>query len=538
MSTSKSPRANRRPKKKLTEKQKIVQTSAQRRQQVQDKVFGWQEQLFSDDAVSVDILQQAAPWLQPQTYDEVIQERHVQRLCGYPLCDRPPAEQQRFHISLARRKVYDQSELRMFCSSDCLQKSKYFAMQLSDDPVWTRDQVSLSNTSSFHVIPMDLPFPDAVKQHKQSTKSHQDIRNDYVQQRIAAVPLQQTLPAAPSSHPLASLLNGLHIVEKESSATPSDSPAEGAHDAIEGYRIDHRNKRTTSTILLASKPPAPSQKEHLPVPDDVDDEQALLDDAMETMMMLKRQMDQPDPSPPPPASSSAALEPPKPDADAPMPPSSSVRFEEKPLTHPSLSASSSASTNLSTPSIASTPSGTSSANPPQDNVIHVTSKPAPATKKKKKNEPEMSLFGKIWTMLDRITTSATRRFLANQPLPSTSEEATDPALAEENALRSQIFSEKILEMYNAMIRAQLGIEIEIEKDMIRLMRTFRFADANMVVLDATQTYMMTLILVKTVALELFDSSKMNDAFEQCCQQIGQSTDMIDACIRVLRIAST
>ena len=28
-------------------------------------------------------------WLQPATYDEVVEERAVQRVCGYPLCDRP-----------------------------------------------------------------------------------------------------------------------------------------------------------------------------------------------------------------------------------------------------------------------------------------------------------------------------------------------------------------------------------------------------------------------------------------------------------------
>jgi len=27
-------------------------------------------------------------WLQPATYDEVVEERAVQRVCGYPLCNR------------------------------------------------------------------------------------------------------------------------------------------------------------------------------------------------------------------------------------------------------------------------------------------------------------------------------------------------------------------------------------------------------------------------------------------------------------------
>lgn len=134
-------------------KEKVMKESVQHRARMQQLVFSWQEKIFSIPKAPSSLLRQAATILQPQTYDEIVEERAVQDWCGYPLCDNTPQKDQpRYHISLSRRKVFDQSELASFCSEACLQRSKYFRMQLSEDPVWVRDMQAVPNV---HIIRLD-----------------------------------------------------------------------------------------------------------------------------------------------------------------------------------------------------------------------------------------------------------------------------------------------------------------------------------------------------------------------------------------------
>lgn len=60
----------------------------------------------------------------------------------------------------------------------------------------------------------------------------------------------------------------------------------------------------------------------------------------------------------------------------------------------------------------------------------------------------------------------------------------------------------------------------------------------MVVLDTSQAYMMTLVLFKALADVAVGGTEWRANFEACCSAIGESGDTIDACVRVLRVAST
>ena len=145
----------RRKKKTLTPKQKLVQESAQQRFKIEKLVFVWQEKLFSQAQVSPQTLQRASVYLQPKTFEEVIEERVVQEWCAYPLCKSPPQQVQKYKISLGHRKVFDQSELANYCSESCWHKGKYYIMQLSEEPVWFRD---LNVLPTIHVILMEEDF--------------------------------------------------------------------------------------------------------------------------------------------------------------------------------------------------------------------------------------------------------------------------------------------------------------------------------------------------------------------------------------------
>lgn len=158
-STPQQPRKRmvRRKTKQLTPKQKLVKESAEQRFQIEKLVFVWQEKLFSQAKTSPQTLQHATTYLQPKTFDEVVEERVVQEWCGYPLCDRQPKTQelQKYKISLSQRKVYDQTELANYCSEGCYHKSKYYIMQLSEEPVWFRD---LNALPTAHIILLEEDF--------------------------------------------------------------------------------------------------------------------------------------------------------------------------------------------------------------------------------------------------------------------------------------------------------------------------------------------------------------------------------------------
>ena len=48
-------------------------------------------------------------------YDDVVEERNIERLCGYPMCDRKlgPISRQKYHISVERRQVFDVTERKV-----------------------------------------------------------------------------------------------------------------------------------------------------------------------------------------------------------------------------------------------------------------------------------------------------------------------------------------------------------------------------------------------------------------------------------------
>lgn len=70
-------------------------------------------------------------------YEDVVTERSIENLCGYPLCSNSlPSERPRkghYRISLKEHKVYDLHETYMYCSSGCVVNSRAFAGSLKEE---------------------------------------------------------------------------------------------------------------------------------------------------------------------------------------------------------------------------------------------------------------------------------------------------------------------------------------------------------------------------------------------------------------------
>ena len=78
---------------------------------------------FLEDNVREKDLIEKSRFIDRLRYSDVLEERsEVQHVCGYPLCNNPlaPIRMQRFHISLADKKVYDVRQRNRFCSERLL----------------------------------------------------------------------------------------------------------------------------------------------------------------------------------------------------------------------------------------------------------------------------------------------------------------------------------------------------------------------------------------------------------------------------------
>lgn len=115
---------------------------------VKDAVFKLQLALL-EGIQSEDQLFAAGSLISRSDYEDVVTERSITEVCGYPLCcNALPSERPRkgrYRISLKEHKVYDLHETYMFCSSSCVVNSKAFAGSLKDKRCLALDPQKLNN---------------------------------------------------------------------------------------------------------------------------------------------------------------------------------------------------------------------------------------------------------------------------------------------------------------------------------------------------------------------------------------------------------
>ncbi|KAI3869129.1 hypothetical protein MKW92_013087 [Papaver armeniacum] len=82
----------------------------------------------------------AGSFISKRDYEDVVTERSISNVYGYPLCKKSlPLERPRkgrYRISLREHKVYDLQEMYMYCSSECVVNSLAFWGSLQDEALW------------------------------------------------------------------------------------------------------------------------------------------------------------------------------------------------------------------------------------------------------------------------------------------------------------------------------------------------------------------------------------------------------------------
>lgn len=73
-------------------------------------------------------------------YDDIVEERAIIKLCGYPLCSEKLGNmpKKQYQISTVRNKVYDITERKKFCSNNCYKSSIFLKEQVLTTPLWVR----------------------------------------------------------------------------------------------------------------------------------------------------------------------------------------------------------------------------------------------------------------------------------------------------------------------------------------------------------------------------------------------------------------
>ncbi|KAG0302861.1 RNA polymerase II associated protein 2 [Linnemannia gamsii] len=145
---------------KLNRKQQLIQHNIELRKKFETMVLQWQEVLL--DPVTEETLGEAANRIKQSHYREIVEERNIANLCGYPLCAKPPRDiKGKFRISLQERKVFDISVLKQYCSSTCLTASRWLEGQLTEDPLYLRDndpeRLKISQVS---IVPLDMELAE------------------------------------------------------------------------------------------------------------------------------------------------------------------------------------------------------------------------------------------------------------------------------------------------------------------------------------------------------------------------------------------
>ncbi|NXN12447.1 RPAP2 phosphatase, partial [Indicator maculatus] len=99
------------------------------------------EQLLEEN-ITEEFLLNSGKCITPAHYKDIVDERSIIKLCGYPLCQNKleNVPKQKYRISTKTNRVYDITERKCFCSNFCYRASKYFAAQISTSPVWMREE--------------------------------------------------------------------------------------------------------------------------------------------------------------------------------------------------------------------------------------------------------------------------------------------------------------------------------------------------------------------------------------------------------------
>ncbi|CAK1548040.1 unnamed protein product [Leptosia nina] len=110
-----------------------------------------------EKCISENDLLQCLPDINQSHFEDIIEERSIVHLCGYPLCQNAVFEKdipkQKYRISTKTNKVYDITARKSFCSNMCYKSAMYVKKQMLTSPLWFREYEIVP---TFHILHQDV----------------------------------------------------------------------------------------------------------------------------------------------------------------------------------------------------------------------------------------------------------------------------------------------------------------------------------------------------------------------------------------------
>ncbi|CAI5776745.1 Hypothetical predicted protein [Podarcis lilfordi] len=201
------------------------------------------ERLLEED-ITEEFLVDCGKIITPPHYKDVVEERFIIKLCGYPICRKrlQNVPKQKYKISTKTNKVYDITERKCFCSNFCYRASKYFEAQISKSPVWLREEesghsgkeVKLVN-EAINTLDIENPLPAAT----QGDSSIDSESSSEAEQEFISSVLQEK-----SVHPLPrkGILKAKCMRRAQPKPSNADASIDDAAEQLSRCKLDTREK--------------------------------------------------------------------------------------------------------------------------------------------------------------------------------------------------------------------------------------------------------------------------------------------------------
>lgn len=109
-----------------------------------------------EKSISEEYFLQCLPDINQSHFEDIVEERAIIQLCGYPLCQNnismKDIPKQKYRISVKTNKVYDITARKSFCSNGCYKSAMYIKKQMLTSPLWFREYEDMPK---FNLLPLD-----------------------------------------------------------------------------------------------------------------------------------------------------------------------------------------------------------------------------------------------------------------------------------------------------------------------------------------------------------------------------------------------
>lgn len=194
------------------------------------------------EGVEPDMLKMASRFLRPDEYEDILEERNILHLCGYPLCNSDPKGIKREHQINWRRPtmILPSTYLSRFCTREHYQASEFYQKQLSDVPIFSRPDVACLPYGACEYEIQTALLEEVTEIANNSNKSMKEVIEHFKSLSLTKSDVRP--PNDPHLVGLSDEIKKVKLTERDPTIETLDAgpePFEGEHKLVDGYMSRH-----------------------------------------------------------------------------------------------------------------------------------------------------------------------------------------------------------------------------------------------------------------------------------------------------------